>query len=1242
MLLANWLKLFARRLFSNRAIRKLPPPRNLRSRRRRAPVLSVRTERLEERVLLSGVAAEIDTYDLSTDGSLEGATSVLVNDAGEGLSAFQLTSPEYGELSFNTDGTFYYTPNPGWSGVDSFEYAATDGVDNASATVFLNVWANSVGEEEPASADPDESTYGDETGYTDGTDTSAENDAGSGESTDEYGSADDYGTGGGSEGDSADGSGVEDPTGSDPYEDTTTATDESSSGEGTEDYAYDEWTDADAGGTDSGTDSAEGGNDSTSEDNADSSANDEWSDTGSNDGSGDETSTDSVSESSEDASGEPSSTESPGDSSSGGEQADDPTWLNTSTATTLLARLGTAAGEYTTALATAYWMQVDADATAKNSYQQTVAAAEASWLATEQSIGQQYAAAVAQADAELSASDAVAQVAYNTGVASLYAAAELGAISDQANFDGAIVSADETYTAAATAASVAVNAAVAGANATETAANLADYATYLSTIWSLNQSSIAAAQAAADAYYAATGNPYTPKIDTSAIAQADSEFVAESARIASETSAAISTAWNGLLAAAAAAYDQYDAAAASADATYRGTVAGNAASYQSAAAQAVSKYNSTIDQIAASYAQAATEALQTYDSSVATADQAYASAMDAAAAGYAAKVQQFAETYVHALIDAQNQLDGDLADNAAQFESDKQNAIDGFWSSLVNAQAAYDQVANNPNSTSADLSAAAATRLRTIAHAVADFLGNIASAIAAKANADASAQATYANTVSAAAVACFQGNVQASADYTTESNAASAEHMRSLISAQSGYASTMQSAGSSAGNEAANAYHSAITSLINAERAQMEADAAAQDAYSQELFAASSTLDSTLVAAVLSYNSAKRAVSSQSTNERMEAYVDALDRWDQQEQTPESALALASVRATAAYWTGYVANDNAWYAAQDAHAAEWIGTVAAADATYFSQMSQASSTANGTVLSAIATLALSGADREQSLTTGISGLGSTLNSTLLTNATTWFGTVLSAGQSADDGSIANAVGRSLALSGAAQSLQAQLVSNTMGAISSVTAADTTTVSALGSTLISAYDTAGTAPESAEAESTPSEAPGGAVESYSDSGQDSGLPPGVDSLARSWGSMQDAWAFAALWACGYDEEADAALQRAYDNGPLGQTQNSDDLTYYGTRGALGAATASLVLAGGVAAYGATAATSTGSITLTTHATGGAHFVATVDGLGFEALATRGGVRLFSMTAHEGADSRFVGNRCFLGIGVANSP
>ena len=39
----------------------------------------------------------------------------------------------------NTDGSFTYTPNAGYTGPDSFTYMANDGtVDSAPATVYIN------------------------------------------------------------------------------------------------------------------------------------------------------------------------------------------------------------------------------------------------------------------------------------------------------------------------------------------------------------------------------------------------------------------------------------------------------------------------------------------------------------------------------------------------------------------------------------------------------------------------------------------------------------------------------------------------------------------------------------------------------------------------------------------------------------------------------------------------------------------------------------------------------------------------------------------------------------------------------------------------------------------------------------------------------------------------------------------------------------------------------------------------
>lgn len=68
---------------------------------------------------------------------------VLANDLdvdGDALTA-QLVSPvSNGTLVLNPDGSFVYTPNPGFSGADSFTYSATDGSDAGNvATVTIHV-----------------------------------------------------------------------------------------------------------------------------------------------------------------------------------------------------------------------------------------------------------------------------------------------------------------------------------------------------------------------------------------------------------------------------------------------------------------------------------------------------------------------------------------------------------------------------------------------------------------------------------------------------------------------------------------------------------------------------------------------------------------------------------------------------------------------------------------------------------------------------------------------------------------------------------------------------------------------------------------------------------------------------------------------------------------------------------------------------------------------------------------------
>ncbi len=51
-----------------------------------------------------------------------------------------MSGPSDGLFTLNGDGTFSYTPNPGFLGTDSFTYCATDGTDTSvPATVTIHV-----------------------------------------------------------------------------------------------------------------------------------------------------------------------------------------------------------------------------------------------------------------------------------------------------------------------------------------------------------------------------------------------------------------------------------------------------------------------------------------------------------------------------------------------------------------------------------------------------------------------------------------------------------------------------------------------------------------------------------------------------------------------------------------------------------------------------------------------------------------------------------------------------------------------------------------------------------------------------------------------------------------------------------------------------------------------------------------------------------------------------------------------
>ncbi|NJO74750.1 MAG: tandem-95 repeat protein [Leptolyngbyaceae cyanobacterium RM1_406_9] len=81
-----------------------------------------------------------DTFSISEDTPL--GSNVTDADAGDGPATYTLTgAPSHGSLSFNSDGSFVYTPNPDFNGTDSFTYQVTDAngdVGTAIATITVN------------------------------------------------------------------------------------------------------------------------------------------------------------------------------------------------------------------------------------------------------------------------------------------------------------------------------------------------------------------------------------------------------------------------------------------------------------------------------------------------------------------------------------------------------------------------------------------------------------------------------------------------------------------------------------------------------------------------------------------------------------------------------------------------------------------------------------------------------------------------------------------------------------------------------------------------------------------------------------------------------------------------------------------------------------------------------------------------------------------------------------------------
>ncbi len=84
-----------------------------------------------------------DAYTMAEDGTLNG--SVLANDTdvdGNPLTAVLISGPSHGSFTFNSDGTFVYTPFANYNGPDSFTYKANDGQAlSSTATVNITITA---------------------------------------------------------------------------------------------------------------------------------------------------------------------------------------------------------------------------------------------------------------------------------------------------------------------------------------------------------------------------------------------------------------------------------------------------------------------------------------------------------------------------------------------------------------------------------------------------------------------------------------------------------------------------------------------------------------------------------------------------------------------------------------------------------------------------------------------------------------------------------------------------------------------------------------------------------------------------------------------------------------------------------------------------------------------------------------------------------------------------------------------
>lgn len=107
---------------------------------------NVATVAIEVTAVNDAPVAGNDAYSVAEDAVLSiAAPGVLSNDSdidSTGLVPSLVTGPAHGTLTFNADGSFFYTPNGNYNGPDAFTYSVTDGeLTSTIATVAITVTA---------------------------------------------------------------------------------------------------------------------------------------------------------------------------------------------------------------------------------------------------------------------------------------------------------------------------------------------------------------------------------------------------------------------------------------------------------------------------------------------------------------------------------------------------------------------------------------------------------------------------------------------------------------------------------------------------------------------------------------------------------------------------------------------------------------------------------------------------------------------------------------------------------------------------------------------------------------------------------------------------------------------------------------------------------------------------------------------------------------------------------------------